>query len=317
MKKQEFISSIVKEAKWVNSSISKTADFPSLFMQLKPEERTQISQQYNVGPKSTQEEIPIDKADKKPYKDLLLVYTTSVLSEKEQQDAQGTIRKKQDEFYKSPEYQKLHGSQAGKELWEAKKLEIEKEINSKLTPAERPVAWGIGINFNVNRKLFKYHWSRRGRTQWSDEPKNRKDLIEYIAKNGGKVYVISQDADLQALRQKRREQAPVDRTYQDNPYKIRAKLYLQKKLPAIQQAVDKIEKTIGDKILQNFENAFLKMKNDPGYGIDIGRELMNGVSVGKLNELSHLLYDAIKSSPTVSDANDLKRFVAQVNEALA
>ena len=156
------IDSILKESKVSKTAaFDKFADFPSIFLQLKPEMRKMISTSYSVGPKSEQQEISIDKVTKKPYNEQLLVYTTSVLSEKEQRDAAQMLNDKRRDLEKKlrddPQYQKLEGSQAGTE-YKKEKVEggLEKfkaDVDKKFTPKERPVAWGEGTNFQTNQDL--------------------------------------------------------------------------------------------------------------------------------------------------------------------
>jgi len=287
------LDSILQESNISKTAFDKFAGFPSVFLQLKPDVRDHIAKRYAVGPNSTQTEISLSQATKKPYSEQLLVYTTSVLSEKEQQDASDMMDKKRRELEKElrddPQYQKLKGSQAGYE-YEKEKIDGELEkykviVDKKFTPKERPVAWGEGTYFSTNNDLFSWHYGRRG--GWSDAPKSRKELIAYITRYDGKVYAISEDADAKTKRRERSKNAPSSTSAETRVIKERAKKLGEEKKKELDKIVDKYFKNQKESLLasatKSFDDAIEKIKAGKEYGtptitLAINQKLLERIS---------------------------------------
>jgi hypothetical protein len=305
------MKNVKKVAKYI-IALKKYADFPSMFLQLKPDTKSSISRQYSVGPKSTQEKIPVEKATKKPYVEQLLVYTTSVLSEAEQNKAQRELTDLLNEYGKDPEFQRLRGSQAGNELYEKKKAELKAEVDKKYTPKERPVAWGVGTYFQVDNDLFSYHYGR-GRRGWSDAPSNRKSLIEYIQKNNGNVYVIAPDPDVAEKRKLRRDQKPVEDEPRQN-IKDRAMTYLKQKLPELRSKRDQALEMARQQITKELDAIFEKAKKDDAYSFDV--KVGPGAAGNLVNKIMNLIWKANSGYSYVDKPEELKQLVREINSVL-
>ena len=314
------IAQYVLKTSFEQHTLTKEAAFPSMFLQLDQQSRNYISSRYSVGNNSEVTSIPITAATKKPYTEMLLVYTTSVLSSAEQDKAANELKTQLAEFQRSGEYSKLHGSQAGKEMLDQKTQEIQAEIDKKYAPKERPVAWGIGTQFNLNNSMFRYF--RRGKSYGA--PNNRKELIAYIERNGGKVYAISPDEKVQQIKQQRRENVPLEKQYTSpevEQIKARAKAYAVEKLKEIDVLVEgwlQHQKAIALKeINESFDNALSELKQGKGASISTNVTFTNSM----LNKISGAYKNAMDNSiiiwaaNTVDDANkQLAGYVKQMNE---
>jgi hypothetical protein len=309
----------------IADAILKYAAFPSIFLQLKSEDRDSISRSYDVGPDSVVKEISIDSVAKKPYSEGLIVYTTSVLSNKEQSKAQDELQSAvRDYSAKDEEYKRFKGSAHGDEMLEKKKEELKTAIDKKYTPKERPVAWGVGTNFKVNRELFHYHSGRiRGRG-YSDAPSNRKDLIEYIKSNGGTAYTISQDTSVATTRQERSK----NKTYSDPQVAVleerAAKFGLEKKKELdvmIDKYIDIQKKNAVDSLQTQLDSITAKIKVGEAYSIPQITLPLNSKMLTALGEAYYKLKSGSRVpfySSTFEDAKkSLMDYVKELNDLVA
>jgi hypothetical protein len=315
---------LVAEIIQKSASMKKTADFPAILMSMGTQDRDNISRQYSIGPRSDVREIPVDNVTKKPYSEGLIVYTTSVLSEKEQREAsrekQQAINSAMRELEETQEYKDLHGSQAGRKMWEAKNAEVtaaaEKQIAEKYKPKERIVAWGVGTYFSVNSNLFSYHW--RGRSRGSDAPNNRKALIEYIKTNGGKSYFVTKDPDVETARRTRQERRPVDPGDQTRSViRERSKAYGRSKKVILDTLIHRAIHEVSKKVNQNLETIADKIKTGrlSGYS-NFGNEILQQVSFGKLSEIGQVYYE-INNAYGSSTREELLAFMRKINNLIA
>jgi hypothetical protein len=297
------------------ANVVKLAAFPSIFLELKKEDRNRISHYYNVGPDSTVQEVSIDKADRKPLSEKLLVYTVNTLSETEQAAAKKDLDKAEQELKKDEQYQKLRGSRAGDEYYKERIDKIKADIDAKLIPKEHPVAWGMGTHFRVNQDMFQYHYSygRRGGS-WSTAPSNRKALIDYIKQNNGKVYLINEDPKVQELRKERQKNQPVGDTSWGS-FSERAKAFVKEKRAVVDPLVKQYTEKQKTRIISNLEKLEQKMLAGNAYSdSSITSAIIENVPIKQMGAIGWILYKL--TSPSVSSKEDLLRFVKEVNDAI-
>jgi len=295
------------------AGFDKYAAYPKIFLSLDTQSKKQISRQYGVGPKSEVEEIQISKATRKPYSENLLVYTTFTLSEKQQKDAQKDLEKAKRDLENDSKYQDVRGSRAGDKMYEEEMAKARATIDKKYKPMEHPVAWGIGTYFIVNNNMFRYYYGGRGRPV-STAPSNRKQLIEYIKDNKGKVYHITKDSSAVEKMKERVERKDWE-TESQKAFKARAKAFGDAKSKEMELLVDKYVMEQGKIIRNNLNNLSSIVKNDWIWSEkELGGKILKGVNSKKVVAISKV-FKSLKN-PHVNDRGDLLRFVKEVNTAI-
>lgn len=306
--KNAIIEKVIKEA-----PINKFAGFPSILLSLSTDEKKSISRRYEVGPKSEQSEITAEQATKKPWSESLLIYTTSVLSDKEQRNARREVEDAMNNFSNTPDYAKLHGSAAGREMYDAKKAEVLAQVSEKYKPKERAVAWGIGTYFVVNREMFSYNYHGRGRAQ-SDAPNSRKSLIEYIKRYGGKVYYISKDPDVAATMRSRQKSYTSE---EQKNIQNRAVAYAKAKKQQLDPIVDQYIATQKAVFGKNLDLLAEKIKTGELYSSsDISKVIFTGIDTAAIGNLGHVYWQTKSWMAHIDSKDSLLRFMKDVNEVI-